>query len=141
MRFKLLRPTVNTTFHVDWSWFERNNLNAQSFIRNQLSNEAQQLFENGLKVREVDYIDPESGEVFRMDNMREMILARCQWEPNYITSDMPLVQSVFRLFLANNNKPMTIIQLAQGLGRHNPQAILRVRTGSGVQNGIVPAHS
>lgn len=138
MKFKLSRPTSDTPLHVDWSWFERNHLNAESIVRNQLCYTCHQRFGDGQEVEQVDYIDPTSGEVFRMDSLRECILTHCQWERDYINGETPLVQAVLRLFLSTNNQPMTVTEIAQRLGRHDGEAILRVLTASGVQNGIVP---
>jgi hypothetical protein len=138
MNFKLLRPTTTTPFHIDWSWFERNGLDVQSLIRNQLSEKSAQMLADGEPVEEVDYVDPETGEVFRIDSLRETILAESRWEPDFINDSLPLMQGIFRLFLAENNRPLTATQIAQRLGRHDPNAILRVLTASGVQNGVVP---
>ena len=138
MNFKAMRPTVDTPFEINWSWFERNNINAQSLVRNQLNYKWRQRFDNGLEIKEVDYINSETGEVFKMDNMREAILAECQWEPDYITRDMPLLQSILRLFLANNNQPMTVVEMARRLERHDSNAILNLLTASKIQNGIIP---
>ena len=138
MNFKAMRPTGDTPFQINWSWFERNNINAQSLVRNQLNYKWRQRFDNGLEIKEVDYINSETGEVFKMDNMREAILAECQWEPDYITRDMPLLQSILRLFLANNNQPMTVVEMARRLERHDSNAILNLLTASKIQNGITP---
>lgn len=137
MKFKLRRPTSDTPFHVDWSWFERNNLDAQSVIRNQLTESCRHRLE-GREVTEVDHIDPATGEVFRLDTLREAILAECQWEADYISEDLPLAQAILRLFLATNNQPLTPVELAHRLNRHDPDTILRVLTAKGVDNGIVP---
>ena len=137
MNFKAMRPTGDTPFQINWSWFERNNINAQSLVRNQLNYKWRQRFDNGLEIKEVDYINSETGEVFKMDNMREAILAECQWEPDYITRDMPLLQSILRLFLANNNQPMTVVEMARRLERHDSNAILNLLTASKIQNGII----
>lgn len=139
MKFKLMRPTLDMPFHIDWGWFERNNMNPASAIRNQLCDEYQARYA-GQEPWEVDYIDPDSGEVLRMDNLREAILSHCRWEPDYITRDMPLAQAIFRLFLASNNTPMTANELARRLERHDPEMILRMLTATEVQNGVVPVH-
>jgi hypothetical protein len=138
MNFKLLRPTINTLFHIDWSWFERNGLDVQSLIRNQLSPNLLRKFADGQSPEEVDYIDPTTGEVFRLDSLRETILAESRWEPDFINNSLPLMQGVFRVFLAENNRPLSPVDLAHHLGRRDPETILRVLTASGVQNGVVP---
>jgi hypothetical protein len=138
LKLKLLRPTIETPFHVDWGWFESNHLSAESVIRRQLCEQHQREFE-GHDVEELDYVDSESGEVFRMDNLREATLSHCQWERDYLTHDMPLMQAILRIFLANNNQPLTPVEIVGRLERHDPEAILRLLTASGVNYGIVPA--
>lgn len=138
MNFKRLRPTSATRFHIDWSWFERNGLDVQSLIRNQLSDASLKKLADGDAVEEVDYIDPATGEVSRMDTLRETIIAESRWEPDFINASLPLMQGIFRVFLAENNRPLTAVELAQRLNRHDSDAILRVLTATGVQNGVVP---
>ncbi len=138
LKLKVARPTIETSFHLDWAWFERNHINVENVIRNQLTPRVARRFPEEQAVEILDYIDPETGEVFRMDALREAIMSECQWEPDYITGEIPLVQAVLRIFLANNNKSLTTNDLAQRLGRADPETILRVLTSGGVQMGIVP---
>ena len=138
LKLKVARPTIETPFHLDWAWFERNHINVENVIRNQLTPRVAKRFPEGATVEILDHIDPETGEVSRMDALREAIMSECQWEPDYITGDIPLVQAVLRVFLANNNKQLTAGELAQRLGRNDPETILRVLTSGGVQMGVVP---
>ena len=138
MNYKMMQPNLETSFQVDWEWFELRNIDVNSVVRNQLSYKWRQRFENGLQIKEVDYINPDTGEVSRMTNMHEVILSECQWEPDYITRDMPLLQSILRLFLANHNQPMTVAEIARRLERHDSQAILKVLTVGEIKNGILP---
>lgn len=133
-----LRPTIDTLFHIDWSWFERNQFNAEQVIRNQLSEKVAKRFPEGTEVATLDYIDPETGEVSRVDAMREAIMAECQWEPDYISPDLPLIQNVLRIFLANNNQPLNSVQLAQRLGRMDGESVLRLLISGIVPMGVVP---
>jgi hypothetical protein len=135
---RIARPTPDTRFHVDWSWFERNNLNTEKVIRDQLTHKVAARFPFGEEVPLVDYVNPETGEVVRIDALREAIMSECQFEPHYLTGDIPLIQAVLRVFLANNNQPLTVHEIAQRLERHDPDPILRVLTSGGVQMGIVP---
>lgn len=138
MRFRLARPTVNSYFHVDWDWFRRNKLGIKSLVHNQLCPQCLREFSEGVEVQDVDYIDPETGEVFKINNLWEAILAHCQWQPNYLDNNMPLNQRILRVFLASNNEPMTVKALARELGLYDPNFLLRVLMASGVQNGVVP---
>lgn len=133
-----IRPTVETPFHIDWDWFERNDVNEEQVMRDQLTPDVRQEFEEGKVIEEVDWIDPDTGEVFRVDSLREAILSDCQWKPGYITQSTPLITAVFRALLANNNRPMTPVELTQRLGRSTPQTILNILTRGGIKYGIVP---
>ncbi len=138
---RIARPTPETRFHVDWSWFERNNINAEKVVRDQLTPKVAGRFSPDDAVEMVDYIDPQTGEVTQIDALREAIMSECQWEPLYLTGDIPLVQAVLRVFLANNNQPLNVVELAQRLERFDSDSILRVLTTGGVQMGIVPLYS
>lgn len=137
---RIARPTLETRFHVDWSWFERNNINAEKVIRDQLTPKVAERFPPEAAIETVDYVNPQTGEVTRLDSLREAIMSECQWEPLYLTGDIPLVQAVLRVFLANNNQPLTVIEIAQRLERIDPDPILRVLTTGDVQMGIVPLY-
>lgn len=136
----LIRPTVETPFHIDWDWFDRNDVNERQVLRDQLTPEVRQEFEKSdTTIEEVDWIDPDTGEVFRVDSLREAILSDCQWKPSYITQSTPLITAIFRALLANNNRSMTPVEMTQRLGRSTPQTILNILTRGGIKYGIVPA--
>jgi hypothetical protein len=137
---RIARPTLETRFAIDWSWFERSQINAEKVIRDQLPPAVARRFPEDKSIPIVDYINPETGEVTQIDALREAIMSECQWEPTFITGDIPVVQAVLRMYLANNNQSLTAVEIAQRLGRHDPEVILRVLTGGGVQMGIVPQY-
>ena len=138
MNYKMMQPNLDTPFQIDWDWFKQGHIDAKSVVQNQLSYKWRERFDNGLEIKEVDYINPDTGEVSQTTNMHEVILSECQWEPDYITRDMPLLQSILRLFLANNNQPMTVTEIARRLERHDSQVILQVLTVGPIENGIIP---
>jgi len=44
-----------------------------------------------------------------------IIMDCCSKEEGFVTSNLPLLELVFRLFLANGNKPMDLVQIQEGL--------------------------
>lgn len=139
MKFDIRRPTINTPFHIDWSWFERNNLSAESAVYNQIC-EAHRTNISPDSTDPVDYIDPTTGEVFVTDSRREVILSICQYEDGFISQEMPLHQAVFRLLLASNNRPTSPVEMAAQLQRHDPQMLLRLLSSGAVSYGVIPIH-
>ena len=132
-RFTFARPTLNTLFHVDWGWFERNHLNSEQVVRDQLCPAcARQLV--GEPVRELDAVDLTTGLVRRTDSLREAISAHCQWLPSYASGDHPLAQTLLRLFLASHNEPQSVAAMARRLGRHDDEQLLRLLTSGTVLN-------
>jgi hypothetical protein len=61
----------------------------------------------------------------------------CSKREGFITTNMPLLEMMFRLFLANGNLPMTPTELAQQSGRP-AELILRVMTGEQIYRGLRP---
>jgi hypothetical protein len=56
---------------------------------------------------DVDWVDPETGEVHRTDALRECLRTRCANDPDYINEKLPITSACFRIFLANNNTSLS----------------------------------
>jgi hypothetical protein len=56
----------------------------------------------------------DTGEVKPADLLKA-IQSCCSRNPDFITSALPFQESIFRVFLANGNKPMTLTELGQQL--------------------------
>jgi len=57
----------------------------------------------------------EEGEISAADlssNIRDC----CSNAPDFITAELPILESIFRLFLANGNQPLDLEELGQQLG-------------------------
>ncbi|MDQ7030531.1 MAG: hypothetical protein Q9O62_12510 [Ardenticatenia bacterium] len=135
-----VKPTAETLFHIQWDWFRRNHVDTEVLLREQLCAECRQALDEGKLMGEVDWIDPDTGEVFRMDAVREAILSHCRWKPEYISATTPLITAVFRTLLANNNCPLSAHELAQRLTRWDPETILTVLSRGDVKWGITPTN-
>jgi len=49
----------------------------------------------------------------------------CSQSPDFITGQMPVLESIFRFFIASGNKPMTIEELGKQLGERRGGDISR----------------
>lgn len=134
------RPTVETKFHIDMEWWEENQRDIRVYIRDMLCPECRLAYADAASPSEVDWIDEETGEVTRVDSLWHSLRTCCSKRPNYITPNMPIVEAVFRTFLANGNKPLSVNELYELLDRRPPQMILRILTAGPVYMGIRPVY-
>jgi hypothetical protein len=90
--------------------------------------------------RDDDWVDPDTAEILTVDGLQHTLMTHCAKQPNFFTVNSSLVDSVFRLLLAQGNTPLTPIQMGEATGRQ-PDMILRTLAGSTVYKGIRPLHS
>lgn len=135
---RVLRPTLDTPFHIDFEWWQKRDRNWRLFLRQLLCPEHQKMVStNGDGERQFDWVDPETAEVYRMDELQYYITTHCAKQPDFLTGRYPLVERIFRLLLAHGNTPMTPRQMAEHLGQ-SPMTILRVLASARVYRGIRP---
>lgn len=135
---KLLRPTIHTKFHIDFSWWEKQNKDIRVFMRELLCPECSEAFREVPDSQMVDMIDPETAEVTRVYAVWEAIRSCCSLKPDYITAELPLVEAIFRIFLANGNRPLSVLELHERVDKQPPETILRLLTKGQVYKGIKP---
>jgi len=134
------RPTVDTKFHIDMEWWEENQRDIRVYIRDMLCPECRMAYEAAGPTDEIDWVDEQTGEVSRVDSLWHSLRTCCSKRPNYITPNMPVVEAVFRTFLANGNKPLSVNELYELLDRRPPQVLLRILTAGPVYMGIRPVY-
>jgi len=136
-RMSLAKPTLHTPYHIDFDWWSKNDRDWRVYLRNYLCLEHQEAFANLQAEEEVDWVDPDTAEVQRVDGLQHVLIAHCAKQEEFITQQTTLVDSVFRLFLANGNLPLTPVELAEQLGRQ-PMTILKTLSGMRVYKGLRP---
>jgi hypothetical protein len=134
---KFYRPTETTRFHVDYSWFEKNGQDVNVLIYKCLTPEQQERLADTALDEALDFIDAETGEVQRETRAVQIIRAERRDDPTFIGPRMPMAESVFRVFLLNNNRPLTPVELASVIDK-KPADILAQLGGRAVYNGIRP---
>jgi len=135
---RVLRPTVDTKFHIDFSWWAKQNKDIRVFMRELLCPESLEAANAAPDRQMVDMVDPETAEVTQVDALWEAIRACCSQKPDYIAADTPILDSIFRVFLANGNQPLSILELHERLDKRPPDVILRILTRGQVYMGIKP---
>jgi len=137
-RYSLVKPTLQTRFHIDFNWWVQNDRDWHVYLRSYLCPEHQEAFAGMDHDELVDWVDPDTAEVTQVDGLQHVLIAHCAKMAGFITERTALVDAVFRTFLANGNTPLTPIELADQLHRP-PGTILRMLSGSTrVYKGLRP---
>jgi hypothetical protein len=136
-RFSLVKPNVNTPFHIDFDWWKKNERDWHVYLRTLLCADHQATFENMEQGQTIDWVDPATAEVKPVDGIQHALMTHCVRQPDFLTDQTALVEAVFRLFLTNGNQPMSSNELAARLKRP-PETILRTLASARVYKGIRP---
>ncbi|HIE57513.1 MAG TPA: hypothetical protein EYP88_04685 [Anaerolineales bacterium] len=135
-RPSLVKPTVNTPFHIDFDWWQRHDREWRVHLRSCLPPEQQQAFIDA-DDEEIDWIDPETAEVQRIDGLQHALIRYAAVAPDFITQRTTLVEAIFRTLLVNGNIALTPAELGLRLNRP-ANVILRTIGGRRVYKGIRP---
>lgn len=131
-----LKPQLETKFQIDYDWWERENQDLRAYMLTHLPSEMREKFEDIEDERVIDYIDPETGEILQLDELG-LALQEAAQQDDFINPQTSLVDSVFRVFLANGNTPRTPLELEEDTGR-DARTILKTFGGIRIYNGIRP---
>ncbi len=137
-RLARFRPNVDTKFQIDYEWWDRSGKNFRLYLRDQLCEECRERFADHHNTENVDWVDPETGEVHRTDALRECLRTRCANDPDFINERLPIASACFRIFLANNNAPLAPRELSQLIPWRSPEEILRTLGGRQTYLGLRP---
>lgn len=136
-RFSLIKPSLDTPFHIDIDWWKQYDNNWRVFLHDCLCSEHQTMFGNLEDDRWVDWVDPETAEIKRVDGLQHVLMTHCAKQENFITANTTLVDAVFRVFLSNGNEPLSISEIAAKIKRP-AETILRTISGPQIYKGLRP---
>ncbi len=94
-------------------------------------------FSSAEGITDADLIDPETGEVSQGDPLIDILTNHCAKQEGFLSPSGPLVDSIFKVFLVNNNQPLNSKELAEITGR-DADIILRTIGTLRVYKGIRP---
>ncbi len=134
----LIKPTRKTPFHIDFDWWKQNENDWHVHLRSLLCPTHLAYMEANPNASQVDFVDPETGEVTPMDALQQLILSHCSQQPGFISDETQMVESIFRVFLQNGNQPLDSDELAEKTNR-SANTILITISGPRVYKGIRPA--
>lgn len=131
----LKRPTAETKFIIDYDWWEKSDLDLKTYLLTRLPIDDEVPTE--IDTNEVDLIDPETGEVHRVDGFQYIVQTYFSQLPEDFTTRTSLVDAVFCVLLANANIPMTAQEIADKVHR-SVGTILKTVGGPKIYQGIRP---
>jgi hypothetical protein len=136
-KFSLIKPTVQTPFHIDFDWWRDNDRNWHLALEGMLCPEHQTAFANLPEGQMIDWIDPQTAEVRRLDGVQNTLITHCARQEGFLDPHTALVEAVFRLLLANGNVPLSPEELGARLQRP-ADMILKTIAGPRVYKGLRP---
>ncbi len=132
----LIKPTLRTRFYVDYDWWQRSQEDLRIYLLSHIEPGQRERLSKNSRDAWIDFIDPDTGEVFRMDELT-FAIRQAALAPDFINPQTSLVDSVFRVFLANDNEPQTPLELAEQTGR-SATTILKTFGSTRIYKGIRP---
>ena len=136
-RYSLIKPGLDTPFHIDFDWWQANDRNWRVYLRSLLCAEHQEIYADLEDEQQIDWIDPKTAEVRPIDGIQHVLMSHCTRKPEFIQEHTALVEAIFRTFLVNGNSPMTAEDLEEHLQRP-AMTILRTIAGPRVYRGLRP---
>lgn len=134
----LIKPTVDTLFHIDFDWWQENDSNWRIFLQSFLCANHQDFFRDKDEQVKIDSIDPVTAEVKQVDGVLHTLISHCAKQEEFLNENVPLIAKILRIFLSNGNQPLSPQQLAPMVNRP-AMTILITLTGTQVYKGIRPA--
>ncbi len=134
----LVKPTIDTPFHIDFNWWRQNDREWRVHLRSLLTPEELDRFSEIIDGDVmVDWVDPETAEVHQVDGLQHVVITHTAQKEGFLNEHTLLVEAIFRLFLKTGNSPMTVVEIANELKRDSTH-ILRTLSGVRVYRGIRP---
>ncbi|MCB0193140.1 MAG: hypothetical protein KDJ65_14445 [Anaerolineae bacterium] len=136
---KFVRPTIDTKFYIDFSWWQQKGQNLRAFLLSHANAcpDCQRWAEDA-QDKTFDWISPETGEVYEIDMLWHVIRTYCKDDPNFLDNRIPLTTAIFRVFILNNNTPISPAELHQQIPKKSADMILRTIGRRQIYKGIKP---
>lgn len=129
------RPSLETRFHIDYDWWDKSHLDLKTYLLTSLGVGKNLTLEQTME--EVDLVDPQTGEVRRVDGFQYMLQSYFRQLPEDFLTHTSLVDAAFCVLLANANQPMTAQEIASHVHRP-PDVVLKTLGGPQIYQGIRP---
>jgi hypothetical protein len=133
-----VKPTLATKLHIDFDWWQKQARSLRVYLLSHLCAACAAKYADSAP-HPMDWVDPYTGEVKQVDVLWDVIRDCCSREDGFTTSQTPLAVAAFLTFIANDNMPLTSVELHETTSRaRSPEIILRTLGGRQVYYGIRP---
>jgi hypothetical protein len=116
----------SATFVIDTTWFDENGYSFDDFVQSRMCDACQGRLDEEVEER-YTVLDKKTGRAsFEIRRARygsspiRVIRDCCSKKRHYITPDMPTLEAVFRVYLANGNQPLNLGQVREQLAEWCP---------------------
>jgi len=132
----LVKPGLDTHFHIDYSWWQQNDREWNVYLRGMLGDVFEQKLAEAGEEKEFDWVDPLTGEVLQVAAIQYFLAMKFAQE-NEEFEGTSMIEAIFREFLKNSNAPLSSNELADKLDR-SAKTILKTLSGIRVYRGMRP---
>ncbi|MBN1121439.1 MAG: hypothetical protein JXJ17_10185 [Anaerolineae bacterium] len=134
---QLNKPTMSTRFFVDEEWWKQSDKDFRLELNRLCEEYAGEPMPEKAGDPSIDWVDPLTARVVRVDPSMYHFLTACCVHPDFITERTTLIEAVFRALVAAANVPMTPVELSARIGRP-ADTIYKTLAGRKVFKGIRP---
>ena len=134
----LIKPTIQTKFRVDFDWWKSQDRNWRNSLLSFLCEKHQKKYAGLTDDVQVDIVSSDTGAVKQGDGILYSLANHCARQPGFLSTDAPLVDTLFKVFVTNDNKPLSSEELSKIVGKP-AETILKTIGGFNVYKGIRPA--
>jgi len=132
-----VRPSLDTKFHIDFDWWNEQGKSLRVTLASHLCAACHKKHADDAP-QAMDWVDPQTGEVKQVDVLWHTLRTCCSQQKGFITPQTPLTTAVFLSLVANDNTPMTPVELHQMLAPRSADLILRTIGRRQIYYGIKP---
>ena len=136
-----VKPTLATKFHIDFDWWQKQARSLRVYLFSHLCVACAARYADSAP-HPMDWVDPYTGEVKQVDVLWDVIRDCCSHQDDFTTPQTPLAVAALLTFIANDNMPLTPVELHETISvSRSPEIILRTLGGRQVYYGIRPVRT
>ncbi|KAA3648747.1 MAG: hypothetical protein DWQ07_00705 [Chloroflexi bacterium] len=137
IKSSLVKPTLDTKFHIDFDWWKENDREYRVHLRSLLPDDLEARFDEINEDELLDWVDPDTAEVHQVDGLQHLLISEVAQREDFLGEHTAMVEAIFRVLLKNGNAAMSVQEIGDQLERDSKH-ILRTLSGQRVYRGIRP---